>query len=101
VGGALLQSSVIHVVCRNCCLTGETMSARFGVCWCGPVAAAVFVLSFLLGRGSPSAQGGHFFRVGAAATSGTFFEIGAVIASAISKPASSQHCARGGSGGGA
>ena len=72
------------------------MSARFGVCWCGPVAAAVFVLSFLFGRVSPSAQEGHFFRIGAAATSGTFFEIGAVIASAISKPAGSPPCERGG-----
>src|SRR5438128_9820338 len=96
MGGALLQSSVIHVVFRNCCLTGETMSARFGVFWCGPVAAAVFVLSFLLGRVSPSAQEGHFFRIGAAATSGTFFEIGAVIASAISKPAGSPPCEHGG-----
>jgi len=96
MGGALLQSSVIHVVFRNCCLTGETMSARFGVCWCGPVAAAVLVLSFPLGRVSPSAQEGHFFRIGAAATSGTFFEIGAVIASAISKPAGSPPCERGG-----
>jgi hypothetical protein len=72
------------------------MSARFGVRWCGPVAAAVFVLSFFLGHVSPSAQEEHFFRIGAAATSGTFFEIGAVIASAISKPAGSPACEHGG-----
>ena len=63
------------------------MSAKFGVWWCGRVAAAIFVLCILLGGMSPSAQEGQFFRIGAAATSGTFFEIGAVIASAISKPA--------------
>ncbi len=90
----MLQSDVIHVVFRNCCLAGETMSARFGVWWCGPVAAAIFV--FLLGWGSPSAQEEQFFRIGAAATSGTFFEIGAVIASAISKPAGSPPCEHGG-----
>jgi hypothetical protein len=90
----LLQSGVIHVVFRNCCLAGETMSARFGVWWCGPVAAAIFVL--LLGRVSASAQEGQFFRIGAAATSGTFFEIGAVVASAISKPVGSPPCEHGG-----
>jgi hypothetical protein len=58
--------------------------------------AAIFVLGLLLGRVSPSAQEGQFFRIGAAATSGTFFEIGAVIASAISKPAGSPPCERGG-----
>ena len=72
------------------------MSARFGVRWCGPVAAALFAVGFLLGHISPSAQEGHFFRIGAAATSGTFFEIGAVIASAISKPAGSPPCEHGG-----
>src|SRR5689334_5423673 len=72
-GGALLQSGVIHVVFRNCCLTGETMSAKFGVWWSGPVAAAICVLCVLLGRVSPSAQEGQFFRIGAASTSGTFF----------------------------
>jgi hypothetical protein len=90
----MLQSDVIHVVFRNCCLAGETMSARFGVWWCGPVAAAIFV--FLLAWASPSAQEEQFFRIGAAATSGTFFEIGAVIASAISKPAGSPPCEHGG-----
>jgi len=95
-GEALLQSGVIHVVFRNCCLTGETMSARFGVWWCGPGAAAIFALGLLLGRVSPSAQEAQFFRIGAAATSGTFFEIGGVIASAISKPAGSPPCEHGG-----
>jgi TRAP transporter TAXI family solute receptor len=93
----LLQSGVIHVVFQNCCLTGETMSAKFGVWWCGPVAAAVFVLGPLLRHVSPSAQEGQFFRIGAASTSGTFFEIGGVIASAISKPAGSPPCEHGGS----
>ena len=73
------------------------MSAKFGVWWCGPVAAAIFVLGPLLGRVSPSAQEGQFFRIGAASTSGTFFEIGGVIASAISKPAGSLPCEHGGS----
>jgi len=91
-----LQSGVIHVVFRNCCLTGETMSARFGVWWCGPVAAAIFVVGLFLGQ-SPRAQEGQFFRIGAASTSGTFFEIGGVIASAISKPAGSPPCEHGGS----
>ena len=72
------------------------MSAKFGVWWCGRVAAAIFVLCILLGGMSPSAQEGQFFRIGAAATSGTFFEIGAVIASAISKPAGSPPCEHGG-----
>jgi TRAP transporter TAXI family solute receptor len=91
-----LQSGVIHVVLRNCCLAGETMSAKFGVWWCGPVAAAIFVLCLLSGHVSSSAQQGQFFRIGAAATSGTFFEIGGVIAGAISKPAGSPPCEHGG-----
>ena len=73
------------------------MPARFGVWWCGPGAAAIIVLSLLLGHASPGAQEGQFFRIGAAATSGTFFEIGGVIASAISKPAGSPPCEHGGS----
>src|SRR2546423_4204377 len=96
-GRGLLQSGVIHVVFRNWCLTGEPMSAKFGVWWSGPVAAAICVLCVLLGRVSPSAQEGQFFRIGAASTSGTFFEIGGVIASAISKPAGSPPCEHGGS----
>ena len=92
----LLQSSVIHVVFRNCCLTGETMPTRFGVWWCGPRAAAIFILCLLPGGTSSSAQEGQFFRIGAAATSGTFFEIGGVIASAISKPTGSPPCEHGG-----
>ena len=91
-----MQSGVIHVVLRNCCLAGETMSAKFGVWWCGPVAAAIFVLCLLSGHVSSSAQQGQFFRIGAAATSGTFFEIGGVIAGAISKPAGSPPCEHGG-----
>jgi uncharacterized protein len=91
-----LQSGVIHVVLRNCCLAGETMSAKFGDWWCGPVAAAIFVLCLLSGHVSSSAQQGQFFRIGAAATSGTFFEIGGVIAGAISKPAGSPPCEHGG-----
>jgi TRAP transporter TAXI family solute receptor len=85
---------MIHGVFGNCCLTGETMSARLGVWWCGPGVAAVFVLGLLWA--SPSAQEAQFFRIGAAATSGTFFEIGGVIASAISKPAGSPPCEHGG-----
>jgi uncharacterized protein len=72
------------------------MSAKFGVWWCGPVAAAIFVLCLLSGHVSSSAQQGQFFRIGAAATSGTFFEIGGVIAGAISKPAGSPPCEHGG-----
>jgi TRAP transporter TAXI family solute receptor len=96
-GEALLQSGVIHVVFRNCCLTGETMPARFGVWWRGPRAAAIFILGLLFGGISSSAQEGQFFRIAAAATSGTFFEIGGVIASAISKPIGSPPCEHGGS----
>jgi uncharacterized protein len=91
-----LQSGVIRVVFRNCCLAGETMSAKFGVWWCGPGAAAILVLGLLSEGVSPSAQEEQFFRIGAAATSGTFFEIGGVIAGAISKPAGSLPCERGG-----
>ena len=91
-----MQSGVIHVVLRNCCLAGETMSAKFGVWWCGPVAVAIFVVCLLSGHVSSSAQQGQFFRIGAAATSGTFFEIGGVIAGAISKPAGSPPCEHGG-----
>jgi uncharacterized protein len=72
------------------------MSAKFGVWWCGPGAAAIFVFHLLWGVASPSAQDAQFFRIGAAATSGTFFEIGGVIASAISKPAGSPPCEHGG-----
>src|SRR5438105_15730262 len=72
------------------------MSARCGVWWCGPRLAAIFTLGLLWGLASLSAQEGQFFRIGAAATSGTFFEIGGVIASAISKPAGSPPCERGG-----
>src|SRR2546430_773564 len=85
---------MIHGVFGNCCLTGETMSAKFGVWWCGPGVAAAFVLGVLWA--SPSAQQAQFFRIGAAATSGTFFEVGGVIASAISKPAGSPACEHGG-----
>ena len=91
-----MQSGVIRVVFRNCCLAGETMSAKFGVWWCGPGAAAILVLGLLSEGVSPSAQEEQFFRIGAAATSGTFFEIGGVIAGAISKPAGSLPCERGG-----
>jgi uncharacterized protein len=73
------------------------MSAKFGVWWSGPGAAAIFVLGFVSGLASLSAQETQFFRIGAAATSGTFFEIGGVIASAISKPAGSPPCDHGGS----
>jgi len=69
----------------------------FDVRWCGPCAAAAVVLSLLWGALSAGAQEARFFRIGAASTSGTFFEIGGVIASAISKPAGSQPCERGGS----
>ncbi len=72
------------------------MSAKFGVWWCGPGAAAIFFLALLLGGVSPGAQEEQFFRIGAAATSGTFFEIGGVIASAISKPTGSPPCEHGG-----
>jgi TRAP transporter TAXI family solute receptor len=72
------------------------MSAKFGVWWCGPGVAAIFVFHLLWGAASPSAQDAQFFRIGAAATSGTFFEIGGVIASAISKPAGSPPCEHGG-----
>jgi hypothetical protein len=72
------------------------MPARFGVWWCGPVAAAIFILALPLGTTSTGAEEGQFFRIGAAATSGTFFEIGAVIASAISKPVGSPPCEHGG-----
>src|SRR5437899_2837383 len=73
------------------------MPTRFGVWWCGPRAAAIFILCLLPGGTSSSAQEGQFFRIGAAATSGTFFEIGGVIASAISKPTGSPPCEHGGS----
>lgn len=87
---------MIHVVFRNRCLAGETVSAKVGRWWCGPGAAAIPVLGLLWGFASLSAQDAQFFRIGAAATSGTFFEIGGVIASAISKPAGSPPCERGG-----
>ncbi len=38
----------------------------------------------------------QFFRIGTAATTGTYFQIGGVLASAISKPAGSRDCERGG-----
>ena len=94
-GGALLQSGVIHAVFRDCCLAGETMSARFGLWWSGPGVAAIFVLGLLWELASLGAQETQFFRIGAAATSGTFFEIGGVVASAISKPPGSPPCDRG------
>src|SRR5690242_4495292 len=93
--GALLQSGVIHAVFRDCCLAGETMSARFGLWWSGPGVAAIFVLIFLWKLAPLGAQETQFFRIGAAATSGTFFEIGGVVASAISKPPGSPPCDRG------
>ncbi|HZA02582.1 MAG TPA: TAXI family TRAP transporter solute-binding subunit [Hyphomicrobiaceae bacterium] len=92
-----MQFEMIHVVFRNCCLIGETMSANFGVWWCGPAAPAILVLGLFWGFVGPSAQEAQFFRIGAAATSGTFFEVGGVIASAISKPAGSPACEHGGS----
>jgi uncharacterized protein len=86
---------MIHVVFPDCCLTGETMSAKFCV-WRWVGGGALLVAGVLLGLASPNAQNTQFFRIGAAATSGTFFEIGAVIASAISKPAGSPPCDHGG-----
>jgi TRAP transporter TAXI family solute receptor len=71
------------------------MPAKFGVWGCGSGVAALFVIGLLWA--SPSAEEAQFFRIGAAATSGTFFEVGGVIASAISKPAGSPPCERGGS----
>jgi TRAP transporter TAXI family solute receptor len=92
----LLQSEVIRVVFRSCCLFGETMSAKFGV-WSGRAGpAAIFIFALLWGLASLSGQEMRFFRIGAAATSGTFFEIGGVIASAISKSAGSPPCEHGG-----
>jgi TRAP transporter TAXI family solute receptor len=91
-----LQSRKIHVVFLDCCLVGETMAAKSGVWRWGPGGAALLVLGAVWGLASPSAQDTQFFRIGAAATSGTFFEIGGVIASAISKPAGSPPCERGG-----
>jgi uncharacterized protein len=72
------------------------MSAKCAVWWCGPGMAAFLFWGLVWGLASPSAQETQFFRIGAAATSGTFFEIGGVIASAISKPAGSPPCERGG-----
>jgi uncharacterized protein len=71
------------------------MSAKF-VRWGGPGAAAIFVVGLFWGLAPLSGQDAQFFRIGAAATSGTFFEIGGVIANAISKPADSPPCDRGG-----
>ena len=39
----------------------------------------------------------RFFRIGTAATTGTYFQIGGMLANAISKPAGSRDCDRGGS----
>src|SRR5262245_3238470 len=88
----------IHVDFGNCCLAGETMPTKFGARRCVPAGAgALFLFSLLWGIAAPSGQETQFFRIGAAATSGTFFEIGGVIASAISNPAGSPPCERGGS----
>jgi uncharacterized protein len=76
---------------------GEAMPARFGVWCCGLGAAGIVIVGLLVGGISSSAEEQQFFRIGAAATSGTFFEIGGLIASAISKPAGSPLCERGGS----
>jgi TRAP transporter TAXI family solute receptor len=94
MGEVLLQSRMIRGVFGNCCLAGETMSAKVSVWWYGAGVAAFLVLG--LSCASPSAQDAQFFRIGAAATSGTFFEVGGVIASAISKPAGSPPCEHGG-----
>lgn len=73
------------------------MPVRSGV-WCGGSgAAAILVVGLLLGGISSRAEEQQFFRIGAAATSGTFFEVSGLIASAISKPAGSPPCERGGS----
>jgi len=64
--------------------------------WARRLAVAASVLAVLL----PAARGAddlRFFRIGTAATSGTYFQIGGVIAGAISKPAGTRDCARGGS----
>lgn len=76
---------------------GETMSTTFWIHWRASGGAAIFALGLLWGAASSRAQETPFFRIGAAATAGTFFEIGGVIASAISKPADSLPCERGGS----
>jgi uncharacterized protein len=95
-GDALLQSTAIRDVFQNCCLSGETMSAKLGAWSCRLGVVTIFVLVLLWGLAAPSGQETRFFRIGAAATSGTFFEIGGAIASAISKPADSPPCEHGG-----
>jgi len=67
---------------------------------CGSIAAAIFVATGLLFAAATTRgaeQPPRFFRIGTAATTGTYFVIGAEIANAISKPAGTRDCARGGS----
>src|SRR6266436_1106155 len=63
--------------------------------WRGLVCASLF---FATSLGAVAlAQEPRFFRIGTAATGGSFFEVGGLVASAISSPADSPPCGRGGS----
>jgi TRAP transporter TAXI family solute receptor len=73
---------------------GETIWRALHDCWRGPVCASLLLL-VLPGLGH--AQEPHFFRIATAPPAGSFFEIGGIIAGAISKPADSPPCERGGS----
>jgi TRAP transporter TAXI family solute receptor len=64
--------------------------------WACGLGIALAILAALL-PGARSADEPRFFRIGTAATSGTYFLIGGVLAGAISKPAGTRDCERGGS----
>jgi TRAP transporter TAXI family solute receptor len=73
---------------------GETIWRAVHRFWRGSVCAS---LLFFVWPHLAQAQEPRFFRIGTAATAGSFFEIGGIIAGAISKPADSPPCERGGS----
>ena len=85
----------------------ETIVAGFANAWRGSVCASLLLVGLwpnplsgeglAAGIGTAHAEDVGFFRIGTAATAGSFFEIGGIIAGAVSKPADSPPCDRGGS----
>jgi len=74
----------------------ETILRRLRSRWRALVCVGFLVVALGAALGL-RAEEPRFFRIGTAATAGSYFEIGGVIASAISKPADSPDCERGGS----
>ena len=63
----------------------------------GAVLAALFLPALAVSLTAGRAQNVNFLRIGTGSTAGTYFPVGGLIASAVSNPAGSRDCDRGGS----